>query len=246
LRIGGTPAEYGCLKCWLQSNGKCNGQGKTIYNGSHYTMLPPKHPLRKALYQLHNPKDDQRAKEATSSLRYRSHREVMEHLREPPATPLLAPGEEVCTFPGCSHWENCNVAKEPRTIGTVVAGAPAAPAPLPVAANMAARVDDNDSGSDHSSDSGGMDKQSDDGHPRRQRHRGHDAAQQHHDSPNPMGRLRYFNFLYMILIDAMHTMGGVLKDLCKLFQGLKEQPNVDAYELQHNNRVFGSAHRASK
>lgn len=223
LKIGGTPAEFGCIKCWLQSNGKCNSQGKTIYNGTHYTLLPAQHPLRQELYKLHNPKGAPRAVDAASSLRYRSHQEVLERMRTPPTPPLLAPGEKVCAFHGCSLRQGCEVTidEHDREI-----------ADLPPS-------DDTANDSDGSSDSS---EASDEENPTEAAV----APDTSSNTTNPMGRLRVWNYLYMVVIDAMHTMGGVLRDLTKLLQGLKQQPNVDVYELQHNNRDFGSAHLASK
>lgn len=63
---------------------------------------------------------------------------------------------------------------------------------------------------------------------------------------NPFARLRGFNFVFMIVIDAMHTIGGVMKDLFRCIQGLREAANVAAYEAQVNSRDFGDVHRACK
>lgn len=61
----------------------------------------------------------------------------------------------------------------------------------------------------------------------------------------PLARLPYFNFKDMVVLDAMHTIGGVLQSLIKLILGLKETARVDQYELAINRRKFDGSHIAS-
>ena len=65
------------------------------------------------------------------------------------------------------------------------------------------------------------------------------------DTRNPLARLRYFDLVSCILLDPMHTLGGVAHDVLKLLQGLKELPRVHQYEARVNGRGFGGIHLAS-
>ena len=59
-------------------------------------------------------------------------------------------------------------------------------------------------------------------------------------------RLRGFDASLQIILDAMHTIGGVLKKAWMTLQGLEEQPRVHLYEAEVNQRMFESSHIASK
>ena len=61
----------------------------------------------------------------------------------------------------------------------------------------------------------------------------------------PFHRLRGFASASLI-IDAMHVLGGVLKDAFRQFQGIDESIRVNMYELETNNRAFDNMHIASK
>lgn len=225
LRIGGTPATYGCLKCWHKATCKCNSIGKTAYN-NHRSLLPRGHPLRAPLRPLHNPSKAPIALNATSSLRYRSNREVAERLREPHAAPLLYPPERVRTFTAGGE------ARQNQDPGPIVQQQPPARRQRNVTRNRR-QAGEYDSDDAESEGEGEGDQEI-------------PAATMAAFQLNPFARLRYFNFNYMVCIDAMHTIGGVMKDLCKCFQGLRENANVEAYEANVNNRDFGDVHLACK
>lgn len=65
-------------------------------------------------------------------------------------------------------------------------------------------------------------------------------------SMNPLCRLRGFDAVTQVILDAMHTIGGVLKGLWCLLQGLRENARVDLYEAETNQRDFNGVHLASK
>ena len=48
----------------------------------------------------------------------------------------------------------------------------------------------------------------------------------------------------MVTIDGMHTIGGVLQCLFKLFFGRKDAPRTHRYELAINQRAFKGSHIA--
>jgi hypothetical protein len=62
----------------------------------------------------------------------------------------------------------------------------------------------------------------------------------------PFHRLRGFDAAASLIIDAMHVLGGVLKDAFRQFQGIDESIRVNMYELEINNRAFDGKHLASK
>lgn len=65
-------------------------------------------------------------------------------------------------------------------------------------------------------------------------------------SRHPFADLWYFNFLAMIVIDPMHTLGGVLQDLFELLLNRDKfiSENVAEYERTVNSRDFGSTYKA--
>lgn len=63
---------------------------------------------------------------------------------------------------------------------------------------------------------------------------------------HPLARLPYFNFQDMVVLDAMHTIGGVLQSLFKLIIGLKEAPRITQYERRINRRTFQRRHCAGR
>jgi hypothetical protein len=87
MQCGGTPATYGCIKCWFRSIGKAGNDscGKPVYNG-HYSLLPLNHALREPLHQLHNTDNinEKRAKNDRSSIRYCNTASTCRSCSEPP------------------------------------------------------------------------------------------------------------------------------------------------------------------
>ena len=63
---------------------------------------------------------------------------------------------------------------------------------------------------------------------------------------NPLGRLRGFDAVMCVILDSMHTIGGIIKGLWCLLQGLRENARVQHYEAETNHRNFDSVHVASK
>lgn len=65
---------------------------------------------------------------------------------------------------------------------------------------------------------------------------------------HPFATLRGFNFRDMVVIDPMHTIGGVAKDLVDLLLYDKDivSINVQDHERTVNNRDFGTTYRASE
>ena len=63
---------------------------------------------------------------------------------------------------------------------------------------------------------------------------------------NPLCRLRGFDVLTCVILDSMHTIGGVIKGMWCLLQGLRENPRVHIYEAETNKRCFDGVHIASK
>lgn len=63
---------------------------------------------------------------------------------------------------------------------------------------------------------------------------------------NPLGRLRGFDAVMSVILDSMHTIGGIIKCLWCLLQGLRENDNVKLYEAETNHRIFDTIHLASK
>jgi hypothetical protein len=63
----------------------------------------------------------------------------------------------------------------------------------------------------------------------------------------PLSRLRGFDAAASILTDAMHAIGGTIKGLWKLQQGVgTDSPAVHSYERQTNKRKFDDTYLASK
>lgn len=63
---------------------------------------------------------------------------------------------------------------------------------------------------------------------------------------NPLAQLRGFDAVTQIILDSMHTIGGVLKGCLCLLQSLRENKHVHQYEADFNNRRFDRVHLASK
>ena len=62
----------------------------------------------------------------------------------------------------------------------------------------------------------------------------------------PFHELRGFDASSQVILDSMHTIGGVLKALWCLLQNLRENIRVHAYEAETNHRRFDGVHLASK
>ena len=253
--MGRTPCVYGCIKCWLRHTCKCNGRGKTAYN-NHFRLLPVNHPLRVHLCKLHNgsnPPEEGPCRErgAPSLLRYRSQEEIVQRRFKPGERPELGRGEQVRPFTGLpaavAEVSTREVQEELAADGLRRAQQAALVLAAAEAAAAAAPTDDgdeNDPADDDDSEKG----DGDDGEPD-----GGEPAPLLEADPRtgawpqqPFMRLRYFNFVHMSVVDAMHTRGGVLKGLCLVFQKLREQKHVVAYEAGINGRAFNRSYLAGK
>ena len=249
--MGRTPCIYGCIKCWLRHTCKCNGKGKTAYN-NHFRLLPVNHPLRVPLSKLHNgsnpPEEGPcREKDAPSLLRYRSNEEIVQRRFKPGEHPELGRGEQVRPFTGLpdavAEVTAQEVAEELAADGLRRGQQGALVVAAEEAAAAAAPTNGGGVGDDDDDDSEKGDGEDDDG----------EAAPRLEADPRtgawpqqPFMRLRYFNFVHMIVVDAMHTIGGVLKSLCLVFQKLREQKHVVAYEANINGRAFNRSYLAGK